>query len=156
MTGLTIWTNRHVMQTPLEKKLDELQVRICEDKPSIIIITEVKAKIFSYKINQPQIQNKYINWVNEHEIFSKKTRGRPWLRDLLVNVHKMLMAKEHTTNIRFYQFITVGRWKNEEMLVRVILKSPSDNTIEKHEILSFRSHEKIVWTRFNYGRLQLP
>ena len=104
-------------------KFTEFQVRIRDTKPTIIGITEVKAKNSKFLINPAEFT---MDWSNEYDMFCMNIDNDIG-RGLLLYTHKSLGATEVRMDTGFQEnlFVKVHTNHKETLLVGLLYRSES-------------------------------
>jgi len=140
----------------LRNKMSEFQIRIRDQKPMIIGVTEVKAKNSKTK---PLPTEYKMEWSNEYNMFHINLENDEG-RGLILYVHNSLQASEVKTESNFQEnlFVKLEINKHENAIVGLVYRSPSINTPEQHEklrsliteITNLKSTHQLIMGDFNY------
>ena len=143
----------------LRNKFSEFQIRIRDQKPMIIGVTEVKAKNSKTK---PSPSEYKMEWSTEYNMFHANLENNEG-RGLIMYVHNSLQASElkMVTNFDENLFVKININKNENALVGLIYRSPSNNNVEQHEKLrsliaeasNLQYTHQLIMGDFNYPQI---
>ncbi|KAG1701354.1 Ribosome biogenesis protein bop1-B [Nymphon striatum] len=123
-------------ENQLHNKLPELDVRVKENVPQIIGITEVKPKNsrFTQKISEFNLDQESVYYTFSKNIENNTGRG------LLLYIDKSLPAKEVVVKTKFQEelFIEIKLNNNDTLLVGLIYRSPTldRGSVENNELLN--------------------
>ena len=143
----------------LRNKLSEFQIRIRDQKPMIVGITEVKAKNCT---TRPLPTEYKLEWSSDYTMFHANLENDVG-RGLIMFVHKSLRACEVNLETNFTEnlFVKIDINKNEKVLVGLIYRSPSNTTSEQHQalrtLISEAANQKythhLIMGDFNYPQI---
>lgn len=139
----------------LKNKMSELSIRVNNENPDIIGITEVKAKKRQSNIKASEF---HIEGNQNYKMFSKNVEDEQG-RGLLLFVNKELDTDEVIMDTPFHEnlFLQIRINKNKSILLGIVYRSPSSSDENNDALLDLleeaagKGHEKLViMGDFNY------
>ena len=143
----------------LRNKLSEFQIRIRDQKHTIVGVTEVKAKNSKTK---PLPSEYKMEWSSDYNIFHANLESNEG-RGLIMYIHNSLQASEIKMETSFDEnlFVKIEINQTEKALVGLVYRSPSNNTTEQHEKLrsliaeasNLKYDHQLIMGDFNYPQI---
>ena len=120
----------------------------------------MKAKNSKYNLSPAEFS---LEWINEYEMFHKNIDNDVG-RGLIIYIHKSLKAEEIKLETTFQEnmFVKVRVNKNEQLLIGLIYRSPSENNPMYHESLrklineasNMKYTQLLIMGDFNYPSIE--